>query len=57
MYVFKNPQKAVARDGSVVEANITWEFAQKEIAEARGFHAKAGSSMSNGTGRSIWEFT
>ncbi|XP_065828144.1 kinesin-like protein KIF28 [Oscarella lobularis] len=47
MYVFKNPQKAVARDGSVVEANITWEFAQKEIAEARGFHAKAGSSMSN----------
>ena len=57
MYVFKNPQKAVARDGSVVEANITWELAQKEIAEARGFHAKAGSSMSNGTGRSIWEFT
>ena len=34
LYVFKNPLKP--SDQRVPE-NITWEFAQKEIAEVKGF--------------------
>ena len=35
LYVFVNPQKP-NRDPAL-PANITWEFAQKEIAEVKGF--------------------
>jgi len=49
MYVFVNPLKA---DASSLDPDlpddITWEFAQKEIAQAKGFVAASGSSLSVG---------
>jgi len=45
MYVFVNPLKAeVSPD---LPDEISWEFAQKEIAQAKGFVA-AGASLSVG---------
>ena len=35
MYLFMNPLKPDADEG--LPAEITWEFAQKEIAEAKGY--------------------
>ena len=35
MYVFVNPLKPHAPEGTPKE--ITWEFAQKEVAQAKGF--------------------
>ena len=46
LYVFKNPLKP-SRDASL-PASITWEFAQKEIAEVKGFSTGL-QDMSKGT--------
>jgi len=44
MYVFVNPLKAEVTSDADVPDNITWEFAQREIAQAKGFVAAAGAS-------------
>ena len=46
MYVFINPTNTKTSDVSL-PAEITWEFAQKEIAQAKGF-AVGSSGMSKG---------
>ena len=46
MYVFINPTNTKTSDASL-PAEITWEFAQKEIAQAKGF-AVGSSGMSKG---------
>jgi len=46
MYVFINPLKAEV--SSELPDDITWEFAQKEIAQAKGFVAAGASSLSIG---------
>ena len=46
MYVFINPSNTKTSDSSL-PAEITWEFAQKEIAQAKGF-AVGSSGMSKG---------
>eukprot|EP00118_Oscarella_pearsei_P011068 m.71435 g.71435 ORF g.71435 m.71435 type:complete len:1006 (+) comp35741_c0_seq3:25-3042(+) len=48
MYVFKNPKKLSSQDPTVTEEMVSWDFAQKEIAQARGFQAATGSDLSNG---------
>ena len=35
MYVFVNPLKPQASEGT--PKDVTWEFAQKEVAQAKGF--------------------
>jgi len=46
LYVFINPQKAEAP--SDLPDDITWEYAQREIAQAKGFVAAGASSLSAG---------
>ena len=49
MYVFINPLKAQV--SSDLPDDITWEYAQKEIAQAKGFVAAGASSLSVGKKR------
>jgi len=46
LYVFINPVKAEAPPS--LPDDITWEFAQKEIAQAKGFVTASASSLSVG---------
>jgi len=46
LYVFINPLKADAPPD--LPDDITWEFAQKEIAQAKGFVTTGASSLSVG---------
>ncbi|XP_062501904.1 kinesin-like protein KIF28 isoform X2 [Corticium candelabrum] len=44
MYVFMNPKNTSQVDENVPD-EITWEFAQKEIAEAKGFQTKVSTGL------------
>ena len=46
MYVFVNPAKPRAPQGTPSE--ITWDFAQKEIAQAKGFATGSGAGLTKG---------
>ena len=52
MYVFINPRKpADVSSESELPDNITWEFAQKEIAQAKGFVAAGVGASSLSVGK------
>ena len=46
MYYLKNPKNTEKSDGS--PDKVDWDFAQKEIAEAKGFATAFGSGLSKG---------
>ena len=53
MYVFINPKKPSPPD---LPKTITWEFAQKEIAQAKGFATGSGAGLTKGINWHIWCF-
>lgn len=46
IYVFKNPKNPTAAEGT--PSSIDWEFAQKELAQAKGFTSIGASGLSKG---------
>ncbi|XP_023930292.1 kinesin-like protein KIF28P isoform X2 [Lingula anatina] len=46
MYVFYNAQKPNAPEGTPPDSKLDWEFAQKEIAQAKGFATGSGAGLS-----------
>ena len=46
MYVYKNPQNPTVPEGT--PSTIDWEFAQKELAAAKGFSSFGSSGLSKG---------
>lgn len=46
MYVFKNPSNPTVPEG--IPKNIDWEFAQKELASAKGFTSWGGAGLTKG---------
>ena len=46
MYVFINPLKK--EEGGDLPDEVTWDYAQKEIAEAKGFSTGGGAGLSKG---------
>lgn len=47
MYFLVNPDSTEKSEGT--PDNVDWEFAQKEIAQAKGFATGFGSGLSKGT--------
>ena len=47
LYVFHNPQNP-KNSNQDLPKNITWEFAQKEIAEAKGFGNQGNEALTQG---------
>ena len=47
MYILVNPQSNEKAEGT--PDDVDWEFAQKEIAQAKGFATGFGSGLSKGT--------
>ena len=46
MYYFVNPMNTEKSDGT--PGKVDWEFAQKEIAQAKGFQTGFGAGLSKG---------
>ena len=55
MYVFINPIKPQAPKDTPAE--ITYEFAQKEIAQAKGFKYDSGGALTKGRADFVFVFT
>lgn len=53
LYVFMNPLNTEC--GENVPETVDWDFAQKEIAEAKGFNTAGGSGLSQG--KYLFNFT
>ena len=54
MYILVNPTSTEKSEGT--PENVDWEFAQKEIAQAKGFATGFGSGLSKGNHISILVF-
>lgn len=54
MYILVNPTSTEKSEGT--PENVDWEFAQKEIAQAKGFATGFGSGLSKGNDISILVF-
>ena len=47
MYVFINPRKPESEKGT--PDMVTYEFAQNELAQAKGFNTVSGTALTKGT--------
>ena len=52
MYFLVNPTNPEKSEGTL--DNVDWEFAQKEIAQAKGFATGFGSGLSKGNFLKCW---